>query len=522
MVDQPLKIAASSIAALQRQLRGDCRKKSFLALKEMATIASEDDQIQAKIASDDVISRSVAIATRAIPPENAEAAVTALGAFSRDCRANQIKIAQAGGSALIVSFVADGSPDMQRIAMTALASLAKGAPTIQTECAQVGAIPLLLQRFRQGCGEHKIAATEALCQVIAGHTDNEAILFNCGGARDLVRIGVMGAETHRSFAAAALRNGASAVPELLALIQKDESPAIKDFVVIALRDLMDVGREAKERFFNSGGIQVILEDFCTRTTKFKEVALVLLAKWVKGVRSHQYTIMDVHVEGTGFNLFLCELVERGSGAQKELAAMLLATILENNPETQTRFYHCAAAEALGSLLRHGSRKQSEAALEAFRWLIQNHEKNQFDAIDVGIVPLVLKILRSGGDRQKLLATDLLSTFDGRMKDKIREEDMIPLLALLSDLARRGSETQQKSAARALGVFAHGNGGNRSKVFDAGGLHALINLKNTGCSSVNSAASWATLHTKTRFGDLPPRSGCRKPEPPELSPLMYLV
>ncbi|EIE19244.1 hypothetical protein COCSUDRAFT_83592 [Coccomyxa subellipsoidea C-169] len=366
-------------------------------------------------------------------------AATALAHLATDNEANAQAILKLGGvEALTAVMGAESEPVLACAAMQALTTLAGHASARLAVLRDSSLLPNLTQRLGPGVDE--------------GVMEAALWLFSTAVQGD----------------SSAQKQGLSALPDLVRLLDKGASSTVTAAAAAALTSLVAGNAQAQAAAHNVGALPELirlLELAMPETGSLTEGAVLpvaaeravwAVAELAAGCPANQDAVRELHG--------IAPLVWLLDGPADSMitigAAGALCNLAESNPENQSAITCTAALDAFPRLLREGLASHS-FIVEVVAWCMQHLAQGSPEA-----------------------------------RDAMREAGALPVLVSVLDSA----DPQSARAAWAVSALAADCPANRAAFRDAGALPRLVRMLSSGDESgLTAAAVWALLQLA---GDCP--------------------
>ena len=347
-------------------------------------------------------------------------AAQAIWQLSKDNRANQLAIAEAGAINFLVAMLGSPSAEMQSNAAGALATLAMNNQENQSSIARTGAIAPLCTLVREGSDETKEQSASALWALSTDNAPNKATIAKLGGVEPLVGLVVSGAtEKSQAFAAGALsslsskhsENRAAIAKRLVGLLNgRAAERAVR--VLGALSSLSDDHSANQVAIAKAGGIPPVISWMSSSSEEAQREA----AHAVLAIATHNVTtqvrvrpassrrVMHDSLRAVSFAQSLINksggipplvaIISKSSVEAQEYAAKALWH-LASSVESQTAIAEAKGIEPLVRMLTAESKHAQElAAVTIVRLATDNPVVSKSIAACHGISPLV-RLLSNG-------------------------------------------------------------------------------------------------------------------------------
>ncbi|TMW59690.1 hypothetical protein Poli38472_004759 [Pythium oligandrum] len=492
--------AAGGIVALIKLLHSGTVNQCDAAVEALWNL-SLDEKNKRQIASVGGIEALVEQVKSGETDEHRQRAASALTVLAQDDM-NDIKIGAAGGIEALVLLLRDGNEGQKNSAAWALSALTDNDDNKRRVVAADG-ISVLLSAISGGSVIQAEKAVHALRDVTELEENHGAVVEN-GVIVALVTLleDVASTPSQKQHAAHALFHlsknsslrpiffAANASGALIAAIHNG-GETLREYATGTMRyttawcdenesngavddegaseednDCEDYEAAIRAKIVESNGISVLLQCLRTGTDVEKEHAVHCL----RNLREAQ------HIAYAGAIEDLLNLLRGGSVPQQEGAAGVISQIsFEEN--FQLTLIRSDAIEAVIDIMNGISDKLMDEASEILAALSSLDEFGDIVANCNGLEP-ILEVLRAGSN----LAQENTSLVLGNLalNDDMKQQ-MVDLgaLELYVELLSSDNDTLSDRAAFALRNLAWGNSENQTRIVDAGGMEALLEVLKTG-------------------------------------------
>ncbi|KAH7863731.1 hypothetical protein Vadar_021309 [Vaccinium darrowii] len=415
-----------------------------------------------------------------------EHAVTALLNLSI-CDDNKGSIITSGALPGIVHVLENGSMEARENAATTLCSLSISNEN-RVSIGRSGAIQPLVTLLREGTLRGKMDSAKAL-----------SILCTYQGSKVM--------QGNKEIIEKALRAGV--VPPLVRLLTEPQGEVVYDGLIALWALTMDP--DGLTAVGAAEAVPVLVEVIGSGSPQNKEWAAIVLVELCRGDQKYLVEALELGVMG-----LLVDLAQNGTN---RLAWKLLKTTIKD-PDGLTAAGATEAVPVLVEVIRRGSPQNKEWAAVILENFCRGDHKYLVEALELGVMGLLIDLAQNGTDRGKRKAWQLLKRMINRFVEQpmqaqaetgviaaddrkriadirlsITEAGAIPLLVHL--LARPNLHTQEHAIKALLKLSRCWN--NKGSIITSGAVPKIVEVLKRGSMKARENAA-ATLFSLSVFAE----------------------